>query len=239
MGVQLKRSISIKYAGVAASLLLGAFALSACGSSSKSSATGATNNTKTAFCADNVKLDRAFSNVQSSADALAAMKANQSTIGDMTAHLPAGTVGSEARQLLSAVQQAIAKNDINVLSGVNNSYGADIDTYCGVDTNGDPLPADFAHGKGTPLCNADTTLSDGVGNASDSTAGLAFLKSHQSDIDAFAAGVPALPSTVQTAAQTLVTSARAAISSNDPSGLDAQSFQDAATTVDLYCGINH
>lgn len=233
------RSIPVRLLGTAGSLLVGAFVVAACGSSAKTASNASTSqNAGSAFCMDNVKLDKAFASIQSPADALSAMKANQSVIADMAAHLPPGNVGNEAKQVLTAVQQAIAADDIKVLSKVNNSYGGDIDTYCGVDTNGDPLPADFAKGKGTPVCNADATLSDGVGNASDSTAGLAFLKAHQSDINTFASGVSTLPSNVQQAGQTLVATARNAISSNDPGGLDAQPFQDAASTVDLYCGIN-
>ncbi|HEX4862429.1 MAG TPA: hypothetical protein VFV02_00055 [Acidimicrobiales bacterium] len=238
MGVSVKASV-IKVGMVAGSLCLLTFAVAACGSSSKTSSSGATSaNTKSVFCGDNVKLDKAFANVQSTSDLLSAMKTNQSVINEMAAHLPPGTVGNEAKQVLTAVQQAIAKDDASVLATVNNSYGGDIDTYCGVDTNGDPLPANFAKGKGTSLCNADATLSDGVGNASDSTAVLAFLKSHPTEINTFAAGISGLPSSVQTAAQTLVSTARTAITSNDPSGLDGQSFQDAGSAVDLYCGIN-
>lgn len=236
----MKGSIVIRVWAVAGSLCLSGFALTACGSSSNTASGGGTSaNTQSLFCTDNVKLDKAFSNVQSASDALSAMKANQSTINEMVAHLPPGKVGNEAKQILTAVQQAIAKNDANVLANLNNSYGGDIDTYCGVDTNGDPLPADFAKGKGTSLCNADRNLSNGVGNASDSTAALTYLKAHQSEIDTFAGGVSGLPSSVQSAAQTLVSTTRTAITSNDPSGLDGQSFQDAANAVDLYCGINH
>jgi hypothetical protein len=233
-------SIVVKVWAVAGSLCLSGFALTACGSSSNTASTGGTTaNTQSVFCTDNVKLDKAFANVQSASDALNAMKANQSVINEMAAHLPPGKVGNEAKQVLTAVQQAIVKNDANVLANLNNSYGGDIDTYCGVDTNGDPLPADFSKGKGTSLCNTDVALSSGVGNASDSTAALAYLKAHQSEIDTFAGGVSGLPSSVQSAAQTLVSTTRTAITSNEPSGLDGQSFQDAANTVDLYCGINH
>lgn len=236
----MKGSIVIRVWAVAGSLGLSGFAFAACGSSSKATSSGATTaNTTSVFCGDNVKLDKAFANVQNATELLNAIKANQSVINEMTAHLPPGKVGNEAKQVLTAVQQAIAKNDASVLANVNNSYGGDIDSYCGVDTNGDPLPADFAKGKGTSLCNADVALSNGVGNASDSTAGLAYLKAHQSEIDTFAAGVSGLPTSVQSAAQTLVSTSRTAITSNDPSGLDGQSFQDAANAVDLYCGINH
>ena len=233
-------SIVIRVGVSAGAVWLSGFALTACGSTSKTAISGGTPApSKSVFCVDNVKLDKGFANIQNSSDALNAMKANQSVIDEMAAHLPPGTVGSEANQVLTAVREAIAKNDVNVLASLNNGYGADIDTYCGVDTNGDPLPADFAKGKGTSLCNADASLSNGVGNASDSTAALAYLRAHQSQIDTFAGSVSSLPSSVQSAAQTLVSTSRTAITSNDPSGLDGQSFQDAANAVDLYCGINH
>ncbi len=236
----MKGSVIVRFWAVAASFSMPAFALAACGSSSKNATGGGTTaHTKSVFCADNVKLDKAFSNVQSQSETLSALKTNQSVISDMAAHLPPGTVGNEAKQILTAAQQAIAKNDVNVLNSLsNNNYGADIDTYCGVDTNGDPLPANFAQGKGSPVCNVESTLSQGVGNASDSSAALTYLKSHQADVNTFAAGVSTLPSSVQSDAQTLASTARTAISSNDPSGLDSQSFQAAATSVDLYCGNN-
>lgn len=91
---------------------------------------GANTNTNSVFCADNVKLDKAFSNSQSDSEALTALKSNQSVTNEMSAHLPPGTVGNEAKQILSAAQQGIAKNDVSVLNSVsNNNYGGDIDTY--------------------------------------------------------------------------------------------------------------
>jgi hypothetical protein len=217
-----------------------AFGFSACGGSTKSSGSGGLSaHTNSVFCADDIKLDKALGNIQNESDLLTEFKANQSVINEMATHLPSGSVGNEAKQVLGAVQQAISKSDVTAVQNVPTSYGADIDTYCGVDTNGDPLPSDFAKGKGTSICNTDATLSDGVSNAANSSDALAFLKANQNDINAFAAGISSLPTFEQANAQAVVSNVRTAISSNNPSGLEAQAFQDAATSVDLYCGINH
>lgn len=232
---------------VVAGVAVLASVMAACGSggastasrSGGSSATSAAAD-KTAFCADNVKIDMAFANVQSPADALNALKANQSLINDLGNHLPPGSLGNEARQVLSTAKDAIAKNDAGVLNNPQFSqYGADLDTYCGVDGNGNPLPSYFAHGKGSAFCTAEVSLANGVSGAADAAGALAYLKAHQGDVDSFAAGVPGLPSPVQANAQTVLTTTRAAITSNDASALQSQSFDTAALSVDEYCGINH
>lgn len=218
---------------------MSALASTSCGSSSKAvNNSGLAAHTTSAFCVDDVKLDKAFANVQNTSDELAAIKANQPTINDLAAHLPPGRVGTEAKQVLDGVRQAISTNDATALTNLPRSYGGDIDTYCGVDTNGNPLPTDFAKGKGTASCDAEATLSNGIGSASDPTAALAFLRSHQTEINTFAAGVSGLPSALQPAAQDLISTARTAISSNDPTGLTNQTFQEAASAMDLYCGLN-
>ncbi|HZU72287.1 MAG TPA: hypothetical protein VE990_05895 [Acidimicrobiales bacterium] len=223
----------------AAAVALCALAAAAAGCGGGSAPAPSATSTKAAFCADNVKLDRATSAITDLNQALPTLKANRSTIDDLSRHYPGGTIGNEARQLVTAVRKAIAANDVSSLNAHNLSqYGADLDTYCGVDSNGAPLPADFGQGRGSALCATDSTLSSGIGSAADPAGAVSFLAAHRSDLDSFAAAIPSLPSDVQTAAQTLLSTARSAVSSNNGALLESQAVAQAALKLSLYCGIN-
>ena len=218
-----------------------AVGFTACSSNSSSSTTtAAASTTKAAFCGFNVTLDKASANVSSAADLLNLLKANKAAIDGLANNLPNDSIKAQAQAVINAARQAVANNDAsNLGSPTLSADGAAIDTYCGVAGDGTPLPANFAAGKGTPLCAADATLSAGAGNAATPADVLAFLAANQTTINAFAAAIPSAPSDVQTAATTLVTSTNAAIAANDPNQIQTSAFQAAGTTVDLYCGINH
>jgi hypothetical protein len=215
--------------------------VAACGSSNTTNAAPSAAATKAAFCADNVRLDKAFPSVTTSpSQVLAVLKANQATINDMAKHYPSGAIGSESREDVNASLSAIATNNIApVVSPTVMKDGADLDTYCGVDTNGNPLPAYFGQGKGNGFCNAYAAIETGLLHAPNSAAAISFLKLDQADVNVFNSGIPSLPSAVQTDAQTLQSAANAALSANNSSPLLTPAVVNAATRVDLYCGVNH
>lgn len=220
----------------------------ACTSSSKQSAAGSPTPAAsatiavgaTAFCIDNVTLDKAVSNASSPADVLAVLKANLATLDHFSSTL--GQVAdpkvvAAAQTQIAAAKAAIAANKISDTPPADVvAAGATVDTYCQVQGDGTALPADFGAGKGSAFCTADAVISAGVGAAADAPAIATFFKTHQTEVNDFAAHIPAA---VQADAQTLVAAAHAVVASNDGTKIQAQAVGTAANNVDLYCGINH
>ena len=120
---------------VALTIGLAAGSTAASGSSFATAATTAGAH-KTAFCAGNLKIDKASANVNSEAGFLTVLKHNKAALSAMGKDLPSGTVGTDARKEIAAAQKAIASGNVNDLNTVPQSAGGDIDTYCGVDGTG-------------------------------------------------------------------------------------------------------
>lgn len=192
---------------------------------------------KSAFCGANVAIDKASSNVNSPAGFLSVLKAHQSQLDTMKSNLPAGSLGSEARAEVNAAEQAIAKNSTNAFNNVPSGAGGDLDTYCGVDVIGNPLPSYFATGKGTALCSVQGQINAGTSNAQGPSDVLTFLKAHQNLVSQFAAAVPSLPTSLVAEGQALVTSAQQAIATNN-ANLLTQAIQKDGMDISLYCGEN-
>lgn len=210
-------------------------AIAGCSSSPSSNPPGSQAQ-KSAFCGANIALDKASANVTTDSAFLAVLKAHQSDLTTMKNNLPSGSVGSEARDLVNAAQQAISQNSTNPLNNAPSAAGGDIDTYCGVDGNGDPLPSYFASGKGTSFCTTFLPIYEAVGNASSSNDVLSVLEAHKSDIDQLASEVSGLPSSVEAAASSTIQTAQTAIAQNSAAGLQQNSTNP--TLVALYCGQN-
>jgi hypothetical protein len=212
----------------------------ACGSSSTSSTTASgIPSTKAAFCDANVTIDKAAANTITAVGFLAVLKANQASLDVMEKNAPAGQLRTDAREFVEAARAAITSNNANGLN--NNSVNinsAKLDTYCGVDGNGDPLPAYFAAGKGSAFCSTSGAISAGVNPAVDAAGVLAFLAAHQNLLDQYASDISRLPSSVRADAQILVTTARAAIASNNATNLGTPEVSQASMQVELYCGTN-
>ena len=235
--------------GAAGALMLIASIGAACGSSGNTTAaTGgsggstaaSTSANKAGFCADLVKIDKAGMNATSAQSFLQILQANQSVLADMAKHLPGGSLGAEAQQVLNAANTAINTNNTGALNSPSLSHsGGDLDTYCGVDVNGAPLPNYFGQGKASAFCVADTQISQGTSTATDPSSILAFLSSHQSLVNQFGANISGLPTSIKSEAQSLFSAAQSAISSNNASALGAPAVSTDANDVDLYCGINH
>ncbi|HET6966159.1 MAG TPA: hypothetical protein VFH58_15390 [Acidimicrobiales bacterium] len=220
----------------------------ACGSSatpaaSSSGGNGSARNSaasasKGAFCADDVKLDKAGSAVMSMAGYVQVLKTNQSLLTDMAKHLPSGSLGTEAQQLLGAANTAVSTDSgAGLSSPALMKAGADVDTYCGVDGSGDPVPSNFGQGKRTAFCSVDSQISAGTASATDAASVLAFLSSHRSLVDTFGADLSSLPSSIKSTAQTLYSTTQSAISTGNAGAFGSRAIHDA-TDVDLYCGIN-
>jgi hypothetical protein len=216
-------------------LTLLALGATACGSSTNNTAAVAAAHKK-AFCAANDKVDKAGASVDTTAAFLVVLKANKGALKAMDDNAPAGKVGRDARALVKLADTAIASNNPNSLFSSND--GGDVDTYCGVDSNGDPLPADFGAGNGTAFCSVSDAIDQGTQNASSAAQVLTFLAAHQTLINQYATYVPGLPISVRTDAQTLVTTARAAIAANNSDSLGTAAISQASMAVTLYCGHN-
>ncbi len=210
----------------------------ACSSSSTSSTTSGTPSTKAAFCGANITIDKAGANTTSAAGFLAVLEANQASLNAMEKNSPAGQLGTDARELVKAARAAIASNNANSLNNPSLNNGAKLDTYCGVDGNGDPLPAYFASGKGSAFCSTSNAISAGTNSAIDAAGVLTLLAAHQSLINKYASDISSLPSSIRTDAQTLVTTARAAIASYSSTQLGTPEVSQASMQVQLYCGQN-
>ena len=174
--------------------------------------------------------------MSSDADFLNVLKANKAAIDGMANNVPSA-IKAQAQAIINAARKAVANNST---SGLNlpslNADGAALDTYCGVQGDGTPLPVNFAAGKGSKFCNDEAAISAGLGNAATPADAVAYLVANQAKINDFAANIPAL---VQSDAQSLVTAARAAIAANDGTLMQTQAVQTAGNNVDLYCGVNH
>ena len=176
--------------------------------------------------------------MNSAADFVAYLKANKTLLIDNLANsIPNDSIKAQATALVNAAKAALAPTTSIAFKVRRPPEMVPPSTPTAVrKVDGTPLPANFAAGKGTPMCTAEAILSAGAGNAATPAQELAFLVANQSTINGFAAGIPSAPSDIQTAANTLVTTTKAAIASNDPNQMGAQPFQQAANTVDLYCG---
>ena len=215
-------------------LVLGA---SACSSNKPSAAPAAD---KATFCAINTRLDKAGADVSSEAGFLRVLKAHKTDLRNLDNDAPAGKIGTETHTLVAAADAAVASGNVNSLNKPTlDTAGADIDTYCGTDGNGNRLPAYFAAGKGSSLCSANDAIDQGTQTATSATDILTFLAGHQSLITQFSAGITSLPASVKGDAQTLVSAAQSAVASNNATALGSTAVSNASATMDLYCGVNH
>ncbi|HLN41218.1 MAG TPA: hypothetical protein VK215_02125 [Acidimicrobiales bacterium] len=220
----------------AAVMALGmAAGMTGCSSSPSAASTAAAR--KTAFCGGNIKIDKASGNVDSAAGFLTVLKDHKSALSAMEKNLPSGTLGTEAREEIAAAQAAVASGNANDLNNAPSSSGGDIDTYCGVDGNGDPLPAYFATGKGSSFCTTFIPIYDAVGNATSASGVLAALEANKTQITELATEVSGLPSSIKGKASATVSKAQTAIAENSAASLKGNGNGPAAA-VALYCGQN-
>ncbi len=210
--------------------------IAGCSSSSNSSNPPGSQAQKSAFCGGNITIDKASANTTSESGFLAILKANQAALTAMKDNLPSGSLGTEASGLVNAAEQAISQNSTNPLNNAPSTAGADIDTYCGVDGSGSPLPSYFASGKNSTFCTTFAPIYSDVSNASDVNGVLQALTADKAQVDQLSTLVSGLPSSIQSDASNMVSQAQTAISSNSTSSL--QTGQGYFMDVSLYCGQN-
>ena len=221
---------------LAAMLSLGAFGSLSLGGTAAGASTGSGHPNKTAFCSANVAIDKATAKVTSEAGLLAVVKTHSADLKAMKKDAPAGAVGATVRKVVAAVDAAIASGNANDLNNVPN--GAAVDTYCGVDGEGTPLPKYFATGKGTTFCATFLPIFQAVGNASSPAAAVAALVADKTQVAQAASELSGLPSSIKAKATSTVDEAQTAIAANSAAGLGLGGGNSPASYVALYCGQN-
>jgi hypothetical protein len=191
--------------------------------------------TKAAFCGANDSIDRASANVNSNAAFLAVIKTHTHDLAILKKNAPPGALGQLAKEVVNGAEAAVSSNNPNDLDNLPN--GAGIDSYCGVEGNGTPLPAYFGTGKSTAFCSNFIPIFQGVSNAPNAAGVLAALTAHQAQISQLASELSTLPKSIKAKATTTVNKAQAAITSNN-AALLKQNGNGPAEDVALYCGQN-
>jgi hypothetical protein len=190
-----------------------------------------------AFCGADDTIDRDTANVDSAAGFVKALKAHKHQIDVMKANLPSGAVGKDAKKLVTIAESVIAGgNPSKFFDAAGNSSGA-IDTYCGVQGNGQPLPAYYKQGAKTSFCKTFLPVFEAVSNASSDAATLSAITSHQTQINQLASELSTLPNSIKTQATGLITTAQSAIAANSATPIDNDTSDNPAN-VALYCGQN-
>jgi hypothetical protein len=190
---------------------------------------------KSAFCAANDALDKASANVTSNAGFLAVLKANASELKILKENAPPGSLGKLVQQSITIADEAVAANNANDLN--NLPSGGAIDTYCGVQGDGQPLPKYFNTGSKTTFCKTFIPLFQAVGGATTDQGLLAVLDSHKSVVEQLGVEASSLPSTIVVDAQAALIKVFSAIveNSTNPLNLDGNGpGQDVA----MFCGQN-
>jgi len=201
-----------------------------------SAAGGAEHASKAAFCGANDSIDRAGANVSSSAGFLAVLKKHTHDLTVLKENAPPGAIGQTVKETVTEAEAAISSNNANELNNIPD--GANIDTYCGVNGSGAPLPAYFGKGTATAFCSTFVPVYQSAQNATNKAAVLAAITAHQAQIDQLASELSSLPKSIKTKATAAVGNAQKAIASKNPSALGGGNGGGPASYVALYCGQN-
>jgi hypothetical protein len=189
---------------------------------------------KTAFCSANDAIDKASANVTTDVGFLAVLKTHPSELKVLQENAPSGSLGQLVQQTVQVVDKAIAANNANDLNNLPN--GAAIDTYCGVNGNGQPLPAYFNTGKNTDFCATFLPLYESVGNASSKADVLSILLTQKAKISTLASELPKLPSSIRATATAAVNNVEKIIATKNLALLG--NGNGPAADLALYCGQN-
>lgn len=190
---------------------------------------------KAAFCTADISIDKASANVNSATGFLAVLKTHSAQLKTLKNDAPAGALGTQVQQVIAAADAAIASNNPNDLN--NAPEGGGIDTYCGVNGSGKPLPKNFGSGKETAFCKTFVPIFVAVGNASSPAGVLAALDADKTQVSELASELSTLPSSIKAKATTTVEKAQTAISTNNANAIQGNG-SGAAPQVALYCGQN-
>jgi hypothetical protein len=217
--------VSLVGSGIVAWSSVGVSPAGASGSSSKS-----------AFCGANDQIDRASAKVTSNTGFLAILKSHSHDLAVMKKNAPSGALGQTVKEILAEAQTAVSSNDPNALN--NLPEGSDVDTYCGVNGYGKPLPSYFGKGTSTSFCTTFLPVYEAVGNAEpNQTAALSALTAHQAQVSQLASELSSLPKSIKAEGTAAVKKAETAIATKNPAAIGSGS-NDPASYVALYCGQN-
>ena len=200
-----------------------------------STAGAAEHASKAAFCGANDSIDRASANVDSNAGFLAVLKKHTHDLTVMKENAPPGAMGQTVQQVVTEAEAAISSNDANDLNNIPG--GENIDTYCGVNGTGAPLPSYFGKGKASTFCSTFLPIFQGVSNASSPAGVLALLTADKAQVSQLASELSTLPKSIKTKATATVDKAQTAIASNSAAALK-ENGGGPAPYVALYCGQN-
>lgn len=188
---------------------------------------------KAAFCGASIAIDRAGSSATSAGAFLSVLKAHKQDLTTMLKNAPSGSVGNVARQLVHGAESALAANNPSLLPTIR---GGPVDTYCGVDGNGKRLPSYFSKGTRTAFCSNFLPIYQGVANASTDAEVLSAFTAHGTQVERLASETSMVPSSVRSAATTMVDTSRSIIRSKSVSSV--QGLASSAIKLALYCGQN-
>ncbi|HVB92597.1 MAG TPA: hypothetical protein VND70_10935 [Acidimicrobiales bacterium] len=230
----MRRMILASTAMMMAVLASGIVACTNIGVSTAGAAEHSSKSVKATFCSANDSIDRASANVNSDAAFLAVIKKHSHDLAVMKKNAPSGALGQTVKTLINAAEAAVSSNNTNALN--NLPSGGSVDTYCGVDGSGNPLPTYFGKGTTTAFCSTFLPIYVAVGNAPDQAGVLAVLTAHQAQINQLASKLSSLPKSIKAKATATVDKAQKAISSKNPSAIGGGN--GPAGYVALYCGQN-
>ena len=190
---------------------------------------------KAAFCSANDSIDRASANVNSNAGFLAVLKKHSHDLTDPEGERPGGSDGSDRQR---GGRRGGGGNLFQQRQRSHNiPDGGSIDTYCGVNGNGAPLPSYFGTGKATAFCSTFLPIFEAVGNAPNAAGVLRALTADKSQISQLASELTTLPKSIKAKATTTVDKAQAAITSDNAAAIRGNG-SGSAQDVALYCGQN-
>ena len=221
---------------MAVAIAVGGFGIGAGASVGISEANGAqlaVYASKAAFCRADIAIDRASSKVTSATAFIAILKAHKQDLTTMSRNTPPGPVGTAAKKLIATAETALATNNPSALA---NAQGGAVDTYCGVNGQGNPLPAYFNTGKRTAFCTNFLPIFKGVAAATSDADVLSAFTSHTSQVEQLAAAASKVPASVRSAATTMAQTSESIVKS--PNISSVQSLASPAGKLALYCGQN-
>jgi hypothetical protein len=230
------RKASIRSIAVAVAVAGGVFGMGAgasVGIGEAGAAQHALDASKAAFCHADIAIDRASANATSAADFIAVLKAHQQDLTTMAKNAPSGSLGRLAKKLVATAQNAVATNNPSPLATVQ---GGPVDSYCGVDGRGRPLPSYFNTGKGTAYCTNFLPIYRGVGAATTNADVLSAFTDHKAQVRQLAADAPKVAASVRSAAATMAAKSKAIVAS--PNITSVEALASSAGKLALYCGQN-
>jgi hypothetical protein len=176
---------------------------------------------KGAFCGANDAIDRETANVESGTGFLKVMKSHTHQLDVMEKNL----------------RSAIKTGNANTFFALAGSSAGASDTYCGVQGNGQPLPAYFKQGAKSSFCKTFLPVYGAVSDAQSDADTLAAVTAHQTQINQLGSEVSTLPKSIKAQATKAMQTAQAAIASESATPITSDN-SNSAPDVALYCGVN-